>query len=248
MSHLPPSVRATLDEWLRRLYQQDREIAAQEVARVTNNVIAGGKILPTALPIASASSLGAIKVGSGLAIAADGTLSQSSAGSGAVTRISQVSVGAGGASAIDFTSIAGSYTHLELRGSLILATSGTTVSLQINSDSGSNYQYVKWYGFNNNTSLSELHTGQSSIHVAENLPVSGGHGRLGLIVRIYDYADTNNQKDLNAQVWSVDYDGSGSFQANFGGIWLNTAAITGLHFFGNVNFAQYSELTLYGIT
>jgi hypothetical protein len=64
------------------------------------------------------------------------------------TLISSVTVGAGGASSIDFTSIPATYTDLLIKVSARGASgaSNITGTLRFNSDAGSNYSALRVYG------------------------------------------------------------------------------------------------------
>jgi len=63
--------------------------------------------------------------------------------------ISSVTVGAGGASSIDFTSIPSTYTDLRLVVSLRSGSSGTSrgLSFTLNNDAGTNYSTRYFYGY-----------------------------------------------------------------------------------------------------
>jgi hypothetical protein len=58
--------------------------------------------------------------------------------SGAYDSIATVTVGSGGSSSISFTSIPATYTHLQIRG-ISKMSSGASLYMQLNSDTGSNY-------------------------------------------------------------------------------------------------------------
>lgn len=65
--------------------------------------------------------------------------------------IATVTVGSGGASSIEFTSIPGTYQHLQIRGIARTARTGATpkreaVYIQFNGDTGTNYAYHNLFG------------------------------------------------------------------------------------------------------
>ena len=76
--------------------------------------------------------------------------------------IASVTVGSGGAANVEFTSISGSYTHLQIRGiarSLEANTGVDVPYVTFNSDSGSNYS---WHQVNGNGSTVSAAAGTST--------------------------------------------------------------------------------------
>ena len=62
--------------------------------------------------------------------------------------IATVSVGSGGAANVEFTSIPGTYTHLQIRAIGQTAGSGQFVKMQMNSDTTTNYNsHIIWQWF-----------------------------------------------------------------------------------------------------
>ena len=148
------------------------------------------------------------------------------------------------AASVTFSSIAGTYKHLQLR-----ITAGNSVSaymgMVVNSDTGSNYAFHRLSGdgatadSNNSTSRSDMIlTGAGGMATTAN--VFGG-----FIVDILDYANTNKYKTVRCL---NGYDANGSGYMNLSSnVWLNTAAITSLTLSSASNFRQYSSFALYGI-
>ena len=163
--------------------------------------------------------------------------------SGAYDSIATVTVGAGGASSITFSSIPSTYTHLQIR---VLARSGASADdfrFQLNGDTGANYSRHGLYG-----------TGSAA---AANGVVSSGVGNLGVIdntasvfsvavVDILDYTNTNKYTTVRT-LNGYDANGSGYvFLASTA--WMNTAAVTSITLFpSGSSFQQYSSFALYGI-
>ena len=150
--------------------------------------------------------------------------------------IQTVTVGAGGASNVEFTSIPSTYKHLQVRVSV--SDGGSLV--QLNSDTGTNYK--RHYLYADGTSgysgsggatngLSFLSFGNSSSFAAN-------------IIDILDYTNTNKYKTLR-NLSGVDYSGSGELFI-VSGLWLSTSAVTSIKFSGNT-IAQGSTFALYGI-
>jgi hypothetical protein len=175
--------------------------------------------------------------------------------SGAYDSIATVTVGAGGASTIDFTSIPSTYTHLQLR---VLGRSTATGSdresldLMINSDNGTNYathalggngSSASAFGITGYTGSNNQFGGSSNIPATDALANTFGV----CIMDILDYTNTNKYKVTRALVGQDQNTTSGRINL-MSGLWLNTAAITTLSLNLSVgNFAQYSSAALYGI-
>jgi hypothetical protein len=163
--------------------------------------------------------------------------------------IATVSVGSGGSSFVEFTSIPGTYTHLQIR-ALARGTrsdAGDGLTLQFNGDTASNYSSHNLYGNGSTVSAGVWNT--------TNIPLqnvmcaaTGGSNIFGVMVTdILDYANTNKYKttrDLSGN----DRNGSGdvTFQS---GSWRNTNAITSIKIapLYGAGIAQYSQFALYGI-
>ena len=148
------------------------------------------------------------------------------------------------AASVTFSSIAGTYKHLQLR-----ITAGNSVSaymgMVVNSDTGSNYAFHRLSGdgatadANASTSRADMIlTGAGGMATTAN--VFGG-----FIVDILDYANTNKYKTVRC-LNGYDANGSGSMNLS-SNVWLNTAAITSLTLSSTSNFRQYSSFALYGI-
>ena len=170
--------------------------------------------------------------------------------------IATVTVGAGGATDITFSSIPSTYTHLQIRG--IVRNSSTAsnygnLQIQFNSDTGSNYagHYLVGngasaaaYAWTSDTTIeSSFFTRDSAI--ANNFA--------GQIIDILDYKNTNKYKTVRILA-GFDNNATGSTDYNKGilglssGLWQNTNAITTIKLFAAANsFMQYSSFALYGI-
>ena len=144
---------------------------------------------------------------------------------------------------VTFSSIAATYTHLQVRA--ILANSGGIggYALQFNSDTGSNYAWHYLQG-NGATTAAGATTSTTSITGALGTNTANVFG--GSVLDILDYANTNKYKTARV-LHGYDANGSGYAQIN-SGVWMNTAAINTIKLTsGNGNFAIYSSFALYGI-
>jgi hypothetical protein len=161
-----------------------------------------------------------------------------------------VTVGAGGASSIDFTSISSAYTHLQIR---VVARSdfsgGASASfqMQFNGDTSTNYTRHFIFG-DGSTASSGNALSQTLLNIGDAPTPSGGSNLFGTsVVDILDYANTNKYKTIRS-LSGNDMNGSGIVRL-LSGLWLNTNAITSIKFImgGSSNYTQYSQIALYGI-
>ena len=188
-----------------------------------------------------------------------GILASSISGSKAVTNsyssIATVTVGSGGASTIDFSSISGIYTHLQIRGIARSTTAGTGTAswdFRFNSDSGSNYAYHRLYGDGTSVGANGYASQNTASSVLGVIPTAGNTANAfgAVIIDILDYANTNKYKTVRLLGATDDNSGSASqsrltFSSS---LWMSTSAITSISFNpSGQTFAQYSTLALYGI-
>jgi hypothetical protein len=155
-------------------------------------------------------------------------------------------VGAGGSTSISFSSIAGTYSHLQLR---IIANSSTTDALLVrfNGDTGANYARHRIDG-SGSSATAVGGGGTTSIGIA----VTGGFPATAstfgaAVFDILDYTSTNKNKTTRC-LNGGDKNGSGyvSFES---GLWYATpAAITSITITpASGTITQYSSFALYGI-
>jgi hypothetical protein len=157
--------------------------------------------------------------------------------------IATVTVGGGGQSSIDFTSIPATYKHLQIRAFTATASAATGIRARFNSDTGTNYVYHLLYG----TGASALASSQTSQTAIQPGFTSSTTAPSAFILDILDYANTNKNKTTRS-LDGGDANGSGDVIL-YSGLWLSTAAITSITFnrADSVNFPQYSSFALYGI-
>ena len=163
--------------------------------------------------------------------------------------IATVTVGSGGASNVEFTSIPNTYTHLQLR---IFAdtnrTSATVASfnMQFNSDTSANYSWHELYG--NGTNIGVSTSSNASYCLLSRVGGSATNTFGSLVVDILDYANTNKYKTIK-NLGGCDANGSGEVSFNSGS-WRSTSAISSIKFTINYDatlITQYSSFALYGI-
>lgn len=157
--------------------------------------------------------------------------------------IATVTVGSGGASTVDFTSISSTYTHLQVR--FIAASSSADMDIwaRFNSDSGTNYARHRIYG--DGSSVAADAEANSNAIDTFGRTGSGTSNFSGNVVDILDYANTNKYKTTRS-LFGRDSNGSGYMMFS-SGLWMNTNAITSISLFPQTgNFTQYSHFALYG--
>ena len=170
--------------------------------------------------------------------------------------IQTVTVGAGGQSTISFTSIPGTYKHLQIRALVRESRSTYGISefdMKLNSDSGSNYSHHGLWGDGGSVSASG-NASAGSIRVGNGTSgTNTGTAYGATIIGLLDYADTSKYK--TARILSgVDVNGTvggiGGRLGLFSGSWQSTSAINRIDFTPSspaTDFNQYSSFALYGI-
>jgi hypothetical protein len=163
--------------------------------------------------------------------------------------IATVTVGAGGASSISFTSIPSTYQHLQVRGiarSTYASGNIDILQMQINSDTGNNYAWHWLFGDGSSAGAGAAST-TSNITFRDINNANTTASTFGAaVIDILDYSNTNKYKTTRTL---VGYDANGNGKINFdSGVWMSTSAISSFTIVcGNANFAQYSSFALYGI-
>lgn len=156
--------------------------------------------------------------------------------------------GTGSSNTITFSSIPGTYQHLQIRifASSDYGSASRSLFVRLNGDTGSNYVRHKLNG-DGSAATASAQTSQTS---AGNLTVAGGADSNILspaIIDIHDYASTTKNKTL--RMFSGFDNNSSSGRINLdSGLWLNTSAVTSLSIFlADGNWTTTSTFALYGI-
>lgn len=156
--------------------------------------------------------------------------------------------GTGSSGNITFSSIPGTYQHLQIRliGRDGAGTGTSNFGIQINSDTGSNYTRHNLRG-NGSSATAGGSTSTSSIS-ASLLPLSNQTANImGVsIVDIHDYASTSKYKTVRV-FGGVDLNGSGTVELD-SGLWMSTSAITSITLIpGWTTWTTNTTIALYGI-
>ena len=183
-----------------------------------------------------------------------GILASSSPSVGDFESIATVTVGAGGAASVTFSSIPSTFTHLQIRGIMRdqRATYGNSgSSYSFNGDNANNYS---WHSMQGDGSTATARNATTTYRMATNSGAARGAptNTFGaIVVDILDYANTSKFKTARA-LSGVDINGTVS---GYGGVielvsgnWRSTSAITSITITPeNPNYVQYSQFALYGI-
>ncbi len=163
--------------------------------------------------------------------------------------IATVSVGSGGSSSIDFTSISSSYKHLQLR---LIARGGigssnsSYINLNLNNDSSGVYAAHQLFGDGSSASANAF-TSQNTIYTNRiGGGTTGSSGFGAVVIDLLDYTSTSKYKTIRA-LGGFDDNGSGRM-AMTSGLYQSTSAINRITLTPEAgSFPQYSHFALYGI-
>jgi hypothetical protein len=161
-------------------------------------------------------------------------------------KIASVTVGSGGASSIDFTSIPSTYTDLCVKLSLRSNNTSVGVFVRFNGNSA-NYSSRRLYG-DGATTYSDTHGSSTEIAVVagENISTFTSNTFSSMDFYIPNYAGSNNKSASSDSV--TENNATTAWAAIGANLWSNTAAITSIAFTPAAgSFVQYSTATLYGI-
>ena len=155
-------------------------------------------------------------------------------------------------STITFSSIPSTYKHLQIRylaRSARTSSTGATMLVQFNSDTGNNYAYHILYGDGSATAAYNGSTTNvmRSYSVASSSSSNTQTYGVG-VIDILDYASTSKYKTLR-QLGGYDRNGSGELNLA-SGLWQSTSAISTITFTlaeATANYETNTQFALYGI-
>jgi hypothetical protein len=148
---------------------------------------------------------------------------------------------------ITFSSIPSTYTDLVLVMNYGSNSADTVVSLQFNSDTGSNYS-VTTLGGNGSSAFSGRNSNQTIMRIVNNIGATSGSIYNMSILNIMNYQNSTTYKTVIARSGTAASPPSPGTEATVG-LWRSTSAITSLvlNNFSGGNFITGSTFTLYGI-
>ena len=166
--------------------------------------------------------------------------------------IATTTVGSGGAANITFSSIAATYTHLQIRG-IIRGTTATPdyngLRIQLNGDTGSNYA---WHELVGSGATAAAYSGSSTTYMDDIGILTGGTNTANIfganIIDILDYASTTKTKTVRSLSGQDSNNTYGAIRLS-SGLWNSTSAVTSIKLFygASSTIAEYSSFALYGI-
>lgn len=169
----------------------------------------------------------------------------------AITLISHTEVGSGGNATITLSSIPSTYDDLWLVCSIRndpSISSNTTLEVQFNSNTATNYSITSLRSRNNGTVTSTRLATQTFMEIGS---LTQGNSNWYAMNTVYipNYKNTSYNKQVIWDGYSP-ADGGVEFLNFSAGLWRNTAAINSIKIVNSsaTNFSQYSTFTLYGIT
>lgn len=170
-------------------------------------------------------------------------------GSQAAFELIATTAGTGSSGNITFSSIPGTYKHLQLRWTAKnTANNSPTVKLRFNSDTGSNYARHVLRGEGSGSPLVYQASSQTAIDLfyATSYNVGTSVYATG-VLDILDYAQTTKNKTVRT-FFGVNDASTGTYVNIGSGLWNSTAAVTSLSFNAEMDsFTTASRFSLYGI-
>lgn len=158
-------------------------------------------------------------------------------------KIASVSVGSGGASTIDFTSIPSTYTDLIVKLSGRTSETFNYASYTINiNGSATGFTGKDLYGIGTNPGSANRTVTYYNLNGAP----STANTFSNIEMYFPNYTGSTN-KSFSMDAVSEE-NGNLNNASLIAGLWSNTAAINRITFTGTNNFVQYSSATLYGIS
>lgn len=160
--------------------------------------------------------------------------------------IATVTVGAGGASNITFSSIPATYQHLQVRMLARNTSTSNGYNARFNSDSGSNYARHYLIGTGSSVVAAAVTSTTSAVLNDAAISTSGTNIFGASVCDILDYGSTIKNKTIKT-LGGFDNNGSGSV-GFLSGLYMSTSAISSILIFPDAgNFAEFSQFALYGI-
>ena len=163
---------------------------------------------------------------------------------GAFESIATVTVGSGGASSIEFTSIPSTYQHLQIRFMGLLSSSNQGVWVRFNDDSAANYSCHLLYG----NGSSAVATARLSDGGIDSITPGNANSVFGGVIDILDYSVTSKYTTTRG-FGGADTNGAGIVSITSGS-WRNTAAVNKIHLQDQLTggtFGQHTTAALFGV-
>lgn len=160
--------------------------------------------------------------------------------------ISEIVVPSGGSANIDFTSIPGTYRHLELWYAARSEGTATDLMLRFNNDSGANYGVEVLRGGGTGASAATV-AGSTSANIVSIAATGGTYDGMGKIMVPYYATGAFTRTAISEYAL---HDGTNRVVGTFAGFWSSTAAVTRITLFtqSGSDVKEGSIFSLYGVT
>jgi hypothetical protein len=147
---------------------------------------------------------------------------------------------------VTFSSISGTYTDLVFVFNGGTTSSGPTMRLTVNGDSGANYSDTALDG-DGSSAVSTRHSGANFMAITNNVGIAGTLGAQTTIMQLQNYSNATTYKTVLFRANNATSSGFPGVTAAVG-LWRNTAAITSISLTtASTTFLSGSTFTLYGI-
>ncbi len=162
-------------------------------------------------------------------------------------KIASVTVGSGGASSIDFTSIPGTYTDLCFLLSTRQSPASTQDTTWINSINGVTNAFTDRVIRGDGSSVASFVPSETPLYIGQSPCANATSNTFAShLVYIPNYLSSTNKSISIDSVQETN--ATTAYMGLTAGLWSNTSAITSISFTPNSGtFVQYSTATLYGI-
>jgi hypothetical protein len=153
---------------------------------------------------------------------------------------------ASAAATVTFSSISSAYTDLVVVFNGGTTSSGPTMRMTVNGDSGANYSDTALDG-DGSSAISTRHSSANFMAITNNIGIAGTLGAQTTIMQLQNYSNATTYKTVLFRTNNATSTGYPGVTAAVG-LWRNTAAITSISLTtASTTFLSGSTFTLYGI-
>jgi hypothetical protein len=173
----------------------------------------------------------------------DGTTATS-----AFDSLGSILVPSGGVTTITFSSIPATYTHLQLRMSLLNSTGNQVISMKVNGGVAANTSFHALRG-NGTAASAESSANTNSFPVFGRVVGTSTTAPSVVIIDLLDYSSTSKAKTIRS-LGGCDQNGTGEVNLISAAYYPTATAISSLElgpYNGAITFTQHSSFALYGI-